>query len=346
MKIKIIHFITALEGGGAEKILFDTISGLRGQFNHQVVVLSKRGAYCKKIEDIDISVEKISIRLLWKLLLSERNRYLIHSYLYHSHIVSLLFKLIGYHVIWSIHSSIINTEDFKIKLVSWLSYLVPNKIIYVSDFARNQHTQIGFTKQKSIVVYNGLDVNKFNNKNQCALAIDKSHTCIAMIARYHPNKDYSKFSSIASIALKLNPSCYFYLIGKGNNKSNKELFDLLEKHQLLDNVKLMGEVDDIAAILPCFDLLVSTSKSESFGLTIVEAILSNVNVSTINLPIMDELFEHCSPNMGELKDEDSAKIWLERSKEKPNDALIQYANNYSLDQMIKSYKGIYRDYLK
>ena len=344
-KIRIFHFITALESGGAEKILFDTVSGLRNQFDHRIIVLSKRGIYCQKFEKIGVPVEKVSIQLLWRLLFSERSQYLIHSYLYHSHIVSLLFKVIGYRVIWSIHSSIFDAADFKAKMVSWLSYFVPNKIIYVSDFARNQHIQIGFTKQKSIVVYNGLDINKFNNKNQCALAINKDYTNIAMIARYHPVKDYSKFASIASIALQLNPSCYFYLIGKGNNKSNKELLNLLEKNQLLDNVKLMGEIDDITTMLPCFDLLVSTSRAESFGLTILEAILSDVNVSTISLPIMDELLDNYSSNEGSLSNAEIAKIWIQKSENNPDGAMIRYvSDNYSLVNMIKSYSNIYKNY--
>ena len=345
-KIQIFHLITALESGGAEKILFDTVSSLKDQFNHRVIVLSKRGVYCQKFEKIGIPVEKVSIRLLWRLLFSERNQCLIHSYLYHSHIVSLLFKVIGYRVIWSIHSSIFDIVDFKAKLAGWLSYFVPNKIIYVSDFARNQHTKIGFTKQKSIVIYNGLDVNKFNNKNQCTLAIDKDYINIVMIARYHPVKDYSRFSSIASIALQLNSSCYFYLIGKGNNKSNKELLNLLEKNQILDNVKLMGEVDDIDTILPCFDLLVSTSRAESFGLTILEAILSGVNVSTISLPIMDELLDNYSSNEGGLSDAEIAKIWIQKSENNLDGAIVKHiSDNYSSINMIKSYNSLYKGYL-
>jgi hypothetical protein len=343
MQKKIIHLITALENGGAEKILFDTVSGLKGQFDHKIVVLSKKGIYCQKFEKIGIPVEKFSILLLWRLLFFKRNKYLVHSYLYHSHIVSLLFKVIGYRVIWSIHSSIFDTVDFKTKLVGWLSYFVPSKISYVSDFAKNQHIQIGFTKKKSIVVYNGLDFNKFNNKNQCALAIEKGHVNIAMIARYHPVKDYSRFSSIASIALQLNPSCYFYLIGKGNNKSNKELLNLLEKNQLLDNVELMDEVDDISTILPCFDLLVSTSRAESFGLTILEAILSEVNVSTINLPIMDELLGNYSSNEGSLSDAEIAKIWIQKSENNLDSAIVEHvSDSYSLVNMIKSYNNLYK----
>jgi len=344
--MKVIHFITALESGGAEKILFDTLSGLKDQFNHRVVVLSKRGVYCQKFEKIGIPVEAISIHLLWNLLFSVRKQYLIHSYLYHSHIVSLLFKVIGYRVIWSMHSSYERKINFKTKLTSWLSFFIPDKIIYVSNFARQQYAEAGFTKKKSVVVYNGLDVDKFKKGNQCTLSVDKNKINIGMIARYHPVKNYPKFFAIARHAIEFNSNCHFYLIGKGNDKGNVELVALLSENNVSENTTLVSEMDDVSSVIPCFDLLVSTSKSESFGLTIVEAILSNVNVSTINLPIMDELFEHCSPNTGELKDEDIAKIWLDKSKEKPNDALIQYANNYSLDQMIKSYKDIYRDYLK
>jgi glycosyltransferase involved in cell wall biosynthesis len=344
--MKVIHFITALESGGAEKILFDTICGSKVAYNHKVIVLSKKGIYCRKIEEIGIVVEKISIRLLWDFLFLARNNFLIHSYLSHSHIFSAVFKLMGYPVIWSMHSSYERKINLKTKLTSWLSFLVPSKIIYVSNFAQQQHARVGFTKKKSIVIYNGLDIDKFKKCNKCILNIDRNKINICMIARYHPVKNYPKFFAIARYAIRFNSNCHFYLIGKGNDKGNLELVALLNENNLNDNITLINEMDDMSSVIPCFDLLISTSKSESFGLTIVEAILFNINVSTINLPVMDELFEYCSPNTGELKDEDIAKIWLEKSKENPNDTLIQYANNYSLDRMIKSYKSIYKDYLK
>ena len=71
-----------------------------------------------------------AMQRVWNLLFSARKHYVVHSYLYHSHIVSLLFKAIGYHVIWSIHSSVFGEVHFKVRIVSWLSHFVPDKIMY------------------------------------------------------------------------------------------------------------------------------------------------------------------------------------------------------------------------
>jgi len=345
-KIRVVHLVTALESGGAEKVLFDTICHTRYEYDHQVVVLSKKGAYLEKILNIGVTVETITFKLLFSLLLSKK-KCIVHSYLYHSHMASLLFKLVGCPVIWSIHSSILTSTfiNYKLKITALLSYAVPRKIIFVSRLSQQQHVQCGFTKKKSVVIYNGVDSRLFNNK-ACGLHMDRRNVSIAMIARFHPIKDHERFLSIAAIALRMNPSCCFYLIGKDNDNSNRELLSLIRKYNLVERVKLLGEVDKIPELLPCFDLLVSTSKSESFGLTIVEAILSNTNISTVNLAIMDELFGSYSPNTGELADEDIAQIWLERSKVKPEAALTRYAKKYSINEMIKSYQSIYKGYSK
>jgi glycosyltransferase involved in cell wall biosynthesis len=340
-KALIVHLVTALESGGAEKVLFDTVLGLRGEFIHKVVVLSKRGVYCKKLQDAGVSVERISFKVIISLLFDKKDGCLIHSYLYHSHIASVIFKILGFRVIWSIHSSIEKNASFIAKLSALISYFVPDYIVYVSKLTRVQHVKAGFSKKKNNVVYNGINIDYFI-KNNCDLKIGKGGIKIAMIARYHPIKDYPRFVSIAASVLKLRKNCCFYLIGKGVDDNNHELKSLINNNNLMDNAKLLGEVENLSKILPCFDLIVSTSKSESFGLTILEAILSGVNVSTINLPIMDELLLEFSPNNGLVSNESIAEDWIGKAEIKPSDSILQFVKeNYSLDSMIKSYKKIY-----
>jgi glycosyltransferase involved in cell wall biosynthesis len=343
-KYTIVHFITALESGGAEKVLFDTVLGLKNKFNHKVIVLSKRGLYCKKIENIGVSVEKLSFRVFINFFTYKKNDSLIHSYLDHSHIVSLFFRVMGFKVIWCMHGSIEKKVSFKTRIGGWISNIVPEKIVYVSRLARDQHINAGFTSRKISIIYNGVDSDKFNG-NICNIQDTiKSGIKIAMIARYHPIKDYLRFMSIASMVLKIEDSCCFYLIGKGNSIDNFELLGLIQDNNLKDHVTLLGEVDDIHKIIPCFDLVVSTSKSESFGLTILESILSGVNISTINLPIMNELFAEYSPNSGDIADQEIAREWIRRCKISPSSEIMKLVkDNYSINRMIQSYKKIYLD---
>jgi len=346
--MNIIHFINALENGGAEKIMYETILGLNDSFNHRVVTISKRGIYLHKLIENGIRVEVLSFRVLSKFLLGSRKDTVIHSYLYRSHALSGLFKFMGYSVIWSIHGSFPKKANPLKKIVGLLSLFVPDKITFVSKCSLEKHINAGYSAKKSMVIYNGLDINKFSGNKTCTLDLSsQSFVNICMVSRFHHIKDYPRFFSIASSLIKLHPKTRFYLIGKGNHADNHALVNLLHQYNLMQSVTLLGEFSDISQIYPCFDLLVSTSKSESFGLTIMEAILSGVNVSTINLPVMDELLGEYSTNEGNNKDGDLALCWLKKAGISPSQSSKEFImNRYSLDAMLLSFSTLYKSFLR
>jgi glycosyltransferase involved in cell wall biosynthesis len=343
--MNVIHFINALENGGAEKILYDTIAGLNGEFNHTVVVISKRGSYVAKLIDHKIKVETISLMLFMRLMLGNRKNTIVHSYLYRSHLLSILFKLAGYSVIWSIHSSFVNKPKFIVKIVGLFSHFIPKKIVFVSKYAQEQHSNFGYSIKKSMVIYNGIDVDKFNDGKGCDINLGKQDCKkICMVSRFHQVKDYPRFFSIASRLIHYHPKSHFYLIGKGNNNENSLLTELLNRYSLAKHVTLLGEVSDISKIYPCFDLLVSTSQSESFGLTILEAISSGLNVSTINLPVLNELLGEYTTNEAIDDDSEIALRWLDKAGTPPPEISKKFIeDNYSLESMTRSFSCLYKD---
>jgi glycosyltransferase involved in cell wall biosynthesis len=323
-------------------VLFDTIKHTIDGFDHRVVVLAKRGAYLSKLLALGISVDTLSPMVLLSLL-RERKRYIVHSYLYHSHIASLIFRVLGGEIVWAVHSSLPPSEKSSVilKICCFLSYVIPKKIVYVSGVARHQHIDRGFTESRGELIHNGVDVELFQKSYRFAPSIDLQKPNIVMIARYHPIKDYDKFLSIVSEVLRIEPLFNFYLIGQGNTLENKSLESKMQRYDLAGRIKLLGEIDDIPSLLGQFDLLVSTSKSESFALTVLEALLSGVNVSTVNIPIMAELFEDENPNTGDVGDDVIAKIWIQKARSAPSDSLVQYARSYSLDRMARGYSNLY-----
>jgi glycosyltransferase involved in cell wall biosynthesis len=322
-------------------MLFETIKHTVDDYDHRVVVLSKRGTYLSKLLALGVSIQALSPGILWSLL-REKRRYIVHSYLYHSHIASLIFRVLGGDIVWAIHSSLPPSapSGVVLRICCFLSYFIPKNIVYVSGVAQRQHMDRGFSKNKGQLIYNGVNV-KLSEKFGLFPAIDRQNPNIVMVARYHPIKDYDKFLSIAAEVLRIEPFFNFYLIGQGNTYENESLEREIQKYDLTGKIILLGEIDDIPNLLYQFDLLVSTSKSESFALTVLEALLSGVNVSTVNIPIMAELFKDENPNTGDLEDDAIAKIWIQKARCAPADRLVQYARGYSVERMVGCYRDLY-----
>jgi glycosyltransferase involved in cell wall biosynthesis len=110
---------------------------------------------------------------------------------------------------------------------------------------------------------------------------------------------------------------------------------------------LLGEVSNVSEVYSSFDLVVSSSKSESFGLTVLEALLSGVNVSTINLPVIDELLGEYSTNEGLIGNKEMAVRWLEKADISPSQDLKQLiSDHYSLQNMLDSYSILYKSFVR
>jgi glycosyltransferase involved in cell wall biosynthesis len=123
--------------------------------------------------------------------------------------------------------------------------------------------------------------------------------------------------------------------------------DLVNQFCLADHVNLLGEVSNVSDVYPSFDLVVSSSKSESFGLTVLEALLSGVNASTINLPVIDELLGEYSTNEGLIDNKEMAVRWLEKADISPSQELKQLiSDHYSLQNMLDSYSILYKSFVR
>jgi glycosyltransferase involved in cell wall biosynthesis len=345
--MKIIHFINALGSGGAEKVMYDTINGLDKEFTQEVLVLSVNGIYRDKLGSAGISVRKLTLKILMQFLFEPKKNTIIHSYLYRSHAISLIFWLMGYRVLWSVHGSFYGSPGLFKRAVGVLSKFVPQKIIYVSKYCSEQHNRIGYCKLKEQVIHNGIDTDSFRRSKlsdiDSSLVPETDAIKIAMVCRFHPIKNYKRFFEIASEFVKMEPSVCFYLIGEGNEKENNSLGILIREYSLGEKVVLLGEIENIAGVYKYFDLVVSTSNSESFGLTVLEAIASGVNVSTIGLPVIDELLGIYSTNEPTCDNVTIAQNWLEKTHATQRAEVIEYiCKRFSLNNMVGSYSQLYK----
>lgn len=312
--IKILHVITTLERGGAQRVLFDLIkNNLDKKIIHIVICLSIETKYTSVFRSNGIKVFHLnglniiqSIGILFKLVkkILEIRPDLINSWLYHSDLLASIATLLvpkSIPIIWSIHHSSkkltgesLHTK-ISLKLLTLISHLVPKKIIYCSNFANEIHRKLGYKDDKSIIIDNSVDTsifypnNNYKHEIRNLIKIKNEEILIGLIARNDPNKGIDMFLKVIKALSKKKTNYKFMICGE--NMNYKKL-----KHQFgsymnfcSDKLFLLGEIKDPEKIFNSLDLLICPSITESFGLVALESICCGTPVVASNLRAFKEI---------------------------------------------------------
>ena len=100
MRRKVLHIITSLTEGGAQKILTDVCRFSKNDAEHRVICL-KDGRYSQILENNGIIVYKLNlkrypIKSTYKLLTILNNNFdphIVHTWLYHADLIGCVVKL-------------------------------------------------------------------------------------------------------------------------------------------------------------------------------------------------------------------------------------------------------------
>ena len=290
--MKIIHIITGLGDGGAEHILFkickyDTIN------KHLVISLKGPGKYFPLLRKIGIKVYYLNFKFysfnkfifLIKLLRSLKPD-IVQTWLVHADFLgSIAARLAGIkNILWNIRYSNIELGKAKlatiliIKILSILSYFIPKFIITVSKKAKKIYGGVGYNKKIFRFIPNGYDTTilkiskiqktKFKKKNK----LKSNIMIIGNVARYDPQKDHINLLNALSILRTKNFNFYCFLIGTNINQDNLTLINEIKKLKLSNNVKLLGQVNNIVEVMNGLDLhVLSSSYGEGFPNVVAES---------------------------------------------------------------------------
>jgi glycosyltransferase involved in cell wall biosynthesis len=155
------------------------------------------------------------------------------------------------------------------------------RVIAVSPaVAEALRAQSIFESAKITVIPNGIDVERFAGGRE-STAPGSGRFRIGAVGHLAPIKGFDDFIRAAEIVCRVRDDVEFVIVGedkseRGENRHGLEM--LIRELELGDRVKLIGWVDDIAMVLPTFDLFLSTARVEPFGLSIIEARAAGVAV--------------------------------------------------------------------
>lgn len=277
--MKVLHVITSLRTGGAEKLMVDLLPRLRnlGLEVDLCVFDGVRTPFYQKLEAKGIKI--FALRQGGNVY-DPRNIIALVSLIkmydvVHTHntacqmFVAFANIFVKRYIVTTEHST--SNRRRKYPVLKWIDawmYHQYKKIVTVSDIAgQNIKDYIGDYSLPTKTISNGIDVNRFRNADPCQEIIDAYKGCFLsiMVAGFRYEKDHAT----AIKAFSLLPEQY-HLLFVGTGEKRGECEALSESLGLKDRIHFLGIRMDVPNLLQTADVVIMSSHREGFGLSIVE----------------------------------------------------------------------------
>jgi len=380
--MKVLHIITGLNDGGAEAVLYNLIKPKSSTFQHTVISLMDKGKYGSLLEEAGINVYCLNLSLsrlflnfflIFKIfnLIKKIKPDVVQTWMIHSDFIGGIFaRLAGVkNVVWGVHHTnlIKGKASFLTilltKLNSHLSKFIPNKVIYCAHKARDCNESIGYPVNKGVVVTNGFDVSQFIPNNQSGHAFRNELNIsdlflIGNVGRFYPQKDYKTLLlALKKLKNKSYQKWHCILVGTNLDNDNLELTRLRHELGLKENISLIGQRNDIPAVMNAIDLFVlSSSFGEAFPCVLNEAMACGTPCVTTDVGDSAHIVGNTGWTVPILNPEELAESIIYAMHEKQTDQLAwedrksrartRIVDNFGIEKMIANYEHVWLEGIK
>ncbi len=370
-KLRIVHIITGLGMGGAERSLFNILTHTDEQrFEHVVISLTGMGYWGERLERCGIEVYALGMKRnlmalgnLFKLcrLLRDLQADCVQTWLHHANVLGLFCAwVVGQkNVVWNIRCGMLDLAKYRVttrivfRIGAWLSRY-PRVVINNSRVSISEHTAYGYSKARWLYIANGFDMELFRprvdayNNLRIRLGIPSDAQVIGMIARFDPAKDHETFIRAAGILAQQVKNVYFVCVGRGVNEQNFVIRTLLQEHSLQQRIFLLDEISDVEEIYPGLDYITQTSLVEGFPNVIGEAMACGVECVATEVGETATLLGGGNFRIPKSSPGQMAKTWLYALNRSPEAIKLSkqqnreyIKSNFGLQAVANRYEDIY-----
>lgn len=365
--MRILHFITSLRTGGAERLVSDLLPIIQRE-GEEVSLLLLDGTRTPLFEELESKGVRIdSLSKGWR---SMRNPLLV-------------FKLT--HFLRNGHFDIVHTHNTPCQLMAAAtSLIIPQTLVTTEHNTTNKRRTwnvfhpidrwmysryqriacVGKETEKALLNYlpklvgktviitNGIDLDRFHQATPAKDIAEVQGTRILMAAAFRAQKDHATL--IRAMAL-LPDSYHLFLAGGAETKEDEKTLlsckTLVQEMDLEDRVSFLGTRKDIPDLLKACDVAVLSSHYEGFGLSALEAMASGKVLIASDVESLTTLVS----GAGLLFPQGDASALAERIREvcdNPDQAREigrrgkERAKGYDITQTARSYCTLYKTLAK
>ena len=171
------------------------------------------------------------------------------------------------------------------------AYAVFDKIIAVSNQAGNSFNEVIGYPDKTITIYNMLDLESIHKKMELPCPKRKKRFTIISVARLIPAKGHDK---LLRVVKRLNDEGYqfdLWILGTGNMIDYEVMIRKYVENNTLSNVLFMGRQANPYCFMAQADLYMCTSHIEGFSIAIAEAMACGLPVISTRCTGPTEILE-------------------------------------------------------
>lgn len=360
--MKVLHIIESLRGGGKERQLVELLKGFDDstEVNNEVILLKDINQYPEtellktKFHTLKRKIKK-DPTVFFKIdkIIKEFKPDIIQSWgtMPSIYCVPLVLKNKLKFVNCSIRDSfcpVFSQNWFRSKLTFGFSdVIVGNSYSGIDAYSADL--------KKSFVIYNGVHLNRFENKYSKEATREKFNVkpkyVVGMVGAFHSRKDWYTFFSAAKLILSQRKDICFISIGDGKNIND---FKKMMASYPEENVKFLGRQNDVESLVDIMDICVLSTNTDvhregianviieymamakpviaTFGGGTPEIIDNNYN--GILIRPHDEI-ELKNKIIFLLNNPDLIKIYGQRAKDK-------VINEFTIERMLDSFTQLYK----
>lgn len=361
--MRILHIITSLRAGGAEKLLLESIPMYveEGIIVDLLLLDGEDSIFLQSLKKLNIcNIYTFNISIYNPLLIFKIRRYLKKYDIVHVHLFPTLYWVSLAKYLSKSISKLVYTEHNtynKRRNKIWLRplekfiYQKYNKIICISEKTKeNLKKWLGdIDNRKYLVVNNGINLERYNRAipfDKTLLGISSNTRIILMTARFNVQKDPNTliraFNKLAEQDI--------YLLFVGDGILRKESENLAKVLNVENRVLFLGIRDDVPELIKMSDICVLSSNWEGFGLVAVEymaaqrpAVVSDVDGLRDIVNGAGIVFE--KGNEDDLKYKLELLLNNELMYNEISEKCYNRALNFGIDKMVNTYINVYKDVL-
>ena len=363
--IKIVHVITCLNKGGAERSLYNFIVNKKTIGKHIIISLKDIGYYGKLLKSEGLIVNELNINNFYDFfsklfylnkIINKLEPDIIQGWMYHGNLIAFLISIFSFKkkkCVWNIRMSLHKekkTYNKKIDLINKFCAIfswIPSKIIFNSYQSMKDHKDIGYLDRNFYFIENGFNTDywkpslstrrKFRQKNN----FDENNFVIGFVGRFDEVKNLEllidSFLRIENIISKARLICI------GDNL--KQNFTHIKSSKIV----FLDFQSNIKDWICSFDILCLPSKVEGFANVLGESmscevpcIASNIGDSARVISDAGWIFE--SEDKESLIDLLITIYNLDKKKLKfiARKARRRIIENYSLSKTVSKYNSLYK----